>query len=597
MFRSLRWRIAIPYVLLILLSMLGLGIYLSNVVRQNYLEHLEAQLTTAARMIGDAASPSLGNNPDIAALDSLAKHNARLLGMRITIIAPDGTVLGESDEDRALMDNHLTRPEVAQALAQGVGSATRLSNTLQIPMLYLAVTMSDDQQSSEVNKPIAGIIRVALPLQQVDQNLSQLQHIILGASVLTAILAVLLATLVAGRITIPLRELTSAVGQLSAQGFKRQSPGHTLIPRTTDEVGKLTEVFNEMTVQLQEQMEAQETEHSKLAAVLQEMSDGVLIVGNGGQVQLLNPAAEEIFGISQEFAKERSVAETLRNHQVFELWHRCKETGQAQSTTLEINGKRLYLQVVATPLGQAMPGGTLLLFQNLTRLRQVETMRRDFISNVSHELRTPLASLKALTETLQDGALEDPPAARRFLERIETEVDSMSLMVAELLELSRIESGRVPLRLAPTRPLDIMQQAVDRLRLQAERAGLSITLDCPEHLPQVMADQTRLEQVTVNLLHNAIKFTPPGGQIAVVGQSQNGTVVFSVSDTGIGIPADELPRIFERFYKADRARTSGGTGLGLSIARHLVEAHGGRIWVKSELGQGSTFYFTIPLAS
>jgi two-component system phosphate regulon sensor histidine kinase PhoR len=223
-------------------------------------------------------------------------------------------------------------------------------------------------------------------------------------------------------------------------------------------------------------------------------------------------------------------------------------------------------------------------------------MRRDFISNVSHELRTPLAALKALTETLQSGALEDPPAAHRFLEQMETEVDSLSLMVNELLELSRIESGRVPLNLTPTPPLDIVNPAVERLRLQAERTGLMLSIECADDLPPVFADLTRVQQVVVNLLHNAIKFTPSSGQVSVRCERQDQMIRFAVVDNGIGIDSDDLPRIFERFYKVDRSRATSGTGLGLAIARHLVEAHGGKIWVESEVGKGSTFYFTIPIA-
>jgi two-component system phosphate regulon sensor histidine kinase PhoR len=205
-----------------------------------------------------------------------------------------------------------------------------------------------------------------------------------------------------------------------------------------------------------------------------------------------------------------------------------------------------------------------------------------------------LAALKALTETLRDGALEDPPAAHRFLERMETEVDALSLMVTELLELSRIESGRVPLNLQPVRPLDMITAAYERLCLQAERAELSLSIDCSPDLSLVNADATRIQQVLVNLLHNAIKFTPPGGRIVIGASERPDAVVFSVSDTGIGISAADLPRIFERFYKVDRARSGGGTGLGLAIARHMVEAHGGKIWVESQLEQGSEFSFTLP---
>jgi two-component system, OmpR family, phosphate regulon sensor histidine kinase PhoR len=239
----------------------------------------------------------------------------------------------------------------------------------------------------------------------------------------------------------------------------------------------------------------------------------------------------------------------------------------------------------------------LLIFHNLTRMRKLETIRQDFISNISHELRTPLASLKALTETLQETALDDPPAARRFIERIETEVDSLSLIVSELLELSRIESGRVPLKMSAIDPCELIRNAMERLGLQAERAGLSVILNCPDRLPRVLADSERLEQVLVNLLHNSIKFTEAGGEIEIKAhESDQNLVEFSIRDTGVGIAAEDLPRIFERFYKADRARSGGGTGLGLAIARHLVKAHGGDIWAESQVGKGSTFYFTIPTA-
>jgi two-component system phosphate regulon sensor histidine kinase PhoR len=589
LFHSIRWRIALPYVLLIFLVMLGLGGYFSVLVRQIYMDRLQAQLSDAARLIGDSLASSLDNNTGPGSLDSSARDYAGLSGMRVTIIAPDGVVLGESEEPSTLLDNHLTRPEVAQALATGEGSSIRLSNTLNIQMLYLAQTVKSAGQTR-------GIVRVALPLQQVDASISRLQTVMMGVSFLAAALAILLAAWIAGRITLPLRELTDTVEKMSDSSLKGQRLTSALIPRHTDEVGKLTGAFNSLALQLQSQIDDLQAERDKLAAVLQEMTDGVLIIDPSGKVQMLNTAAEDMFGTTLEAAVGRSVAQTVRHYQIVDLWQRCQETGEAQSAILEIIDKKLYLQGVATPLGHAHSGSILLLFQNLTRLRQLETVRRDFVSNISHELRTPLASLKALTETLQDGALDDPTAARRFLERIETEVDSMSLMVAELLELSRIESGRVPLKLAPASSLDILTSAVDRLRLQAERAGLSLALDCPPDLPQVMGDQPRLEQVTVNLLHNAIKFTPAGGKILVSARLLDDQVIFSVKDTGVGIPSADLPRIFERFYKTDRGRATGGTGLGLSIARHLVDAHGGKIWVESIEGKGSTFYFSIPLA-
>lgn len=334
-----------------------------------------------------------------------------------------------------------------------------------------------------------------------------------------------------------------------------------------------------------------EAERGRLAAILAQMTDALLIATADGRVSLFNPAAARLF---REVSEGASLVGVLRYHQLVGIWRRAVQTGQPVAEEIEIGVPRRALQMTAIPL--ASEGETLLLFQDLTRLRRLETVRRDFISNLSHELRTPLASLKALTETLQDGALNDPPAAQRFLAQIQTEVDALSQMAAELLQLSRIESGQVALNLQSVSPAQLLHSAADRMRLQAERAGLSLNVDCPPDLPAVRADPQRIEQVLVNLLHNAVKFTPSGGEIVLSAQVEGGAVRLSVRDTGVGIPADDMPRIFERFYKADRARSGGGTGLGLAIARHIVEAHGGRIWVESEEGKGSVFHFSLPLA-
>ena len=262
---------------------------------------------------------------------------------------------------------------------------------------------------------------------------------------------------------------------------------------------------------------------------------------------------------------------------------------------MELPNRHQFLQLIVIP-DRYTTGGSLLLVQDLTRVRRLETVRRDFISNISHELRTPLASLKALTETLQDGALSDPEAAPRFLGRMVTEVDALTQMAQELLDLSRIESGQVELSLKPVTPRRLLTSASERMRLQAERAGLSLHVECPDDLPKVNADEPRIEQVLVNLIHNSVKFTRPGGDVVLSAEAGEGVVRCAVKDTGVGIPADDVPRIFERFYRVDKSRAGGGTGLGLSISRHLVESHGGHIWAESIEGKGSTFYFTLPIS-
>lgn len=339
-------------------------------------------------------------------------------------------------------------------------------------------------------------------------------------------------------------------------------------------------------------------DRDRLAAVLEQMADGVLIANTVGEIQFANPAATRIFAVSNMVGK--TVTEALRDHRLVDAWRRCADKGAMQSELIETPASHQTLQLVVVP--DAHGGGSLLLVQDLTRMRRLETVRQDFVANFSHELRTPLASLKALAETLQDGALHDASAASGFLQRIVAEVDSLTQMSQELLDLTSIESGKASLHIEPTAPRKLLDSAAERMRLQVQRANLQIHVDCPETLPAVNADAARLSQVLLNLIHNAVKFTPAGGQIRLSAQvdetpgSVQGCVLFAVSDNGLGISSDDLPRIFERLYRADRARTAAGTGMGLSIARHLVEAHGGRIWAESVEGGGSTFKFTIPQA-
>jgi len=320
-------------------------------------------------------------------------------------------------------------------------------------------------------------------------------------------------------------------------------------------------------------------------------------VDANGLIQLANPAAKRLFDTSNVLG--RSVTEVLRNHQLVDAWRRCQQTAEMQSESVELFARRQFLQIIAIPDSHA--SGSLLLIQDLTRVHRLETVRRDFVSNISHELRTPLASLKALTETLQNGAIADPDAGPRFLGRINAEVDALTQMAQELLDLSRIESGQVELMLAPLDPKKLLNSAVERMRMQAERAGVNLQVNCADDLRNIRADKSRLEQVLGNIIHNAVKFTKPGGEIILEAdiapswESVSSGVRFAVRDTGVGIPAESLSRIFERFYRVDRSRTGSGTGLGLSISKHIVEAHGGKIWAESKVGQGSIFIFEIPV--
>jgi two-component system phosphate regulon sensor histidine kinase PhoR len=581
-------RIALPYMALILAAMGILSLYLTQVARGRALQELEESLIKQARAVAESAGPLLqeGGNPE--ELDPLAKRWAELLGARVTIVGGDGAVLGDSDRPYQTMESHVVRPEIQDARLHGSGVSTRASDTLQEEMMYAAVSVPAQQEEG-----LAGFVRVGLPLDRVTAPLARLQSSILAAAVLTTLVAFGLALVIAERTARPVRRLTSVARRMAAGDLEAR-----LLPRSRDEIGTLTRAFNEMGEQLREKVTTLAEERARLAMVLEMMADGVFIVDEAGHVQLLNPAAAMLLEAEADEALGHSFAQVVRHHELIELYQRCRESGREQTATIDMAQRNLFVQATVTPL-RGGEQGCLVILQNLTPIRRLQTVRRDFISNLSHELRTPLASLKALVETIRDSALDDPEAATRFLDRAEFEVDALTQMVQELLELSRIESGKVPLRLAPTLLRELVEPAVERLQRQAERKGLALSVDIREEIGPVLADGPRIGQVVGNLLHNAIKFTPEGGRVEIWAETEAGgeSAVVHVRDTGVGIPAADLSRVFERFYKADRARSGEGTGLGLAIARHLVQAHGGRLWAESREGEGSTFSFALPLAS
>lgn len=584
MFHNIRWRIALPYILLVILVMAALTVYLSRFVRDVYVADLQAQLLSEARLSADALDGTFAQDATADELDALAKQWARLLEARVTIIAPDGVVLGDSHEDRTRMDNHLSRPEVQQALTNGQGSSTRLSDTVGYEMMYTAVPAIADGK-------VAAIVRVARPLRMVEIHTARLRQSILLVALATSALAALLAVLIAERTVRPIRHLTREARRMA--GGDLSAP---VIPTTRDEIGQLGHAFNRMAVELQERMDAVGEERRLLATVLSRMADGAVITDGAERVQLINPAAAGLLDTTESEAVGRPFAQVARHHRLIDLWRRSNERGEEMEETIEMYRQDVFLRAIVTPLDDEGTEGSLTILQDLTRVRRLETVRRDFVSNLSHELRTPLASLKALVETLRAGALEDPKAAGRFLNSVETEVDALTQMVQELLDLSRVESGQVPLNLVPADVREVLSRPAERLRPQAERAGLTLSVELPPDPPRVLADVERMQQVVINLLHNAIKFTPPGGRVNISAEAAGDEMIMSVRDTGVGIAAENLDRIFERFYKADRARSGGGTGLGLAIAKHIVQAHGGRIWAESMEGAGSSFYFSLRVA-
>jgi two-component system phosphate regulon sensor histidine kinase PhoR len=578
---SFHWRITLPLIVLIIASMTALGIYLVNTVRNSQIDSLRSHLDQEARIMAETSLPSLlgqGKNPD-----ELAKALGQEIDSRITIIALDGTVLGDSLENPVTMENHATRPEVVDALAKGIGESTRYSTTLKEQMMYVAVTIKNQDT-------VVGIARVALPLTTVEASVNHVTRTIILATVIIAALAVLAVWIITGTLTRNIRKLTRA-----AKGIAGGELGQKITIPTKDEIGQLAQAFNEMSANLKTTVNTLSTEKNKLNNILANMADGVIMTDAEGDIIMANLAAGRLLGFKEENISGKPAIEVVHDHEIDEILKKCLSTGREHTNQFEAGITRRFLRVIAVPLrNQEKSSGVLLLLQDLTELRNLQTMRRELVGNISHELRTPITGIKAMVETLQSGAIDDKQVAKDFLYRIESEADRLAQMVAELTQLSRIENGQAELKMEPVSLNALADEVLAEMKPLAEKQQVTLSKQLSPDLPLVKADKDRIRQTIVNLVHNAIKFNKPAGSVAIATNCDNKLVNLSVADTGIGIPEDDLPHVFERFYKADKARTVGGSGLGLAIAKHTIQAHGGEISARSQEGKGSTFTFTLP---
>ena len=581
--KSLGLRLVVLVVLVIGISYAVLGLYLSSTLKQDAQSSQENELLQSAQKVAEQLGPDFRNADQKEAVNKSIQSMAQVTGYRITIVSTDGTVLFDSEEDPQAMENHITRPEIAHALSGSPSIELRYSRTLQQQLMYAAVPVKSGLE-------ILAVARTAYPVDLIENEMAVLNRTMLNALLAAALVTILLTTFFAFEVSKPLRRLTSQIDR-----YETGAPPETGLKSRRDEIGQLEKAFERMAGMIDNRFTELNTERMQLDAILNHMNDGILIINAEGNVERINLAAQSMFNLTSQDAINRSAVEVLRQVQLIELWKACSATGKQQVTTVETSPGRLFLQGIATPVTWGEKSSIMLIFQDLTRIHQLELVRKEFVSNVSHELRTPLSSMRALNETLQDTISEEPEVSQKFLKKMDQELDNLIQLVNELLELSRLESGRVPIDRQRVSPSVLLQSAEDHMKLQAERNGLEIMTIHNNVLPDVSADFTRIDQVFTNLIHNAIKFTPPGGKITLSAMQEEDQVVFTIEDTGIGISPEVLPRIFERFYKADRSRASTGTGLGLSISKHVIESHGGKIWAESVEGKGSKFSFSLPI--
>lgn len=587
---SLFWKLGLTYLFLLFVVLFSVDFYVGQILRQEYISAAEQQLSSLAQ-IARAHPPQ---SDDDAALASWASSMSRN-GARVMLIAADGHVLADSAHDAETMENHSDRPEFRAAVAQGQGTFVRHSRTLDRDMVYWAVRFDRPAQP-----PV--IICLAAPLAPINASLASVRHALWKVSALILVVGVAISLLFSRGFVRRIEDLKGFSRRVAAGDFSSLHGDSG-----NDELGELAAELNETAGRLSATIRSLTDERNRSAAILRSMAEGVAAVDAHSRLVFCNEAFAKIWNIDVEDAVGRSAIEVIRQPDVLELIPEALATGKTLIGEISFGGARPrnFSATVApiTPFEAAdspssASRGVVIVLHEITELRHLEQIRKDFVANVSHELRTPLTAIQGFAETLLTGALEDKANNRRFVEIIGNHAARLARLSNDLLRLSQIEAGKMNADFQPVDLKLLVDGGIEAARAAAAQKKLTIAEpDLPSNLPRVRGDANLLRDVLRNLLDNAIQYTPAGGRVDVTVTVNDGLAVVTVSDTGIGIPQSDQPRIFERFYRVDAARSRevGGTGLGLAIAKHVVEAHGGKIWVESQVGNGSAFHFSVPV--
>ena len=582
-----RTKLVLSYIFLIALITGSFYLYFSNSMQKEMIEESRANLTSQIQL----ARLLVMSDKRVTPPQPLAELIGSAIKARVTLIAPDGTVIGDSDVGQAKLaqlENHLQRPEVLEALKNGSGSALRYSDTLRTSMLYSAVTYGGGA--------VDGVIRLAMPLEYLTSVRSTLHGMVGGATAVTVLIALLFSYALSNLTSKPLRDMADAAARIGHGGSKAKIP-----VLSNDEIGLLAGVLNDMSERIEDQVQRLSEEKQRLDTILRSMGEGIMVTAPDGVITLVNPAFRRLFSIAGD-VEGKKLVEISRHPDLLEAFNDLGKPDVnelVREISLQPNDCTLFTHWVPLKV-DGIRQGIVAVFHDISDLKKAENMRRDFVANVSHELRTPVTIIKGFAETLLDGILEsDPARAVRFVEIISSHSERLTNLINDILTLSSLETKEAQVELNPMDVSGTIAKVCQLLQERAVQKNIAIINETVGGaLPRVMADQGRLEQVVVNLLDNAIKYTPEGGSVRLFTEDSGEFVRVSVADTGIGIPFKDLPRIFERFYRVDEARTreQGGTGLGLAIVKHIVQLHGGDVSVSSESGRGSLFSFTLKKA-
>ncbi len=585
--RNLFAKLAFTFLALLLSVLIAVDFFAERAMRRDYERTGFAELASLGRI-------ARLHPPSAAALSTLDSANPSLLewvaqmsitGARVTIINTSGKVLTDSQVDSRTLGNHADRPEIREALAHGEGQSLRRSTTMQRDLLYYAI-----RQDTPSGEPL--ILRFALPLQTSDAALAYFRRSLWLWSLLILVMAGA-ATLLVSRAFSDRVERLKEFSRRVAEGDFRPLPGDG----SGDALEALGTSLNQTAARLDGTIRTLTEERNLSSAILGSMVEGVAVVNGAERLVFANPGFAGILGIDVPPQSGSALVEIVRQSELIEAV-RAVLGGEPRVEAEVVTGtlRQHFFAATVASVSAGKTSGAIIVLHDITDLRKLERVRRDFVANVSHEFKTPLTAIQGFAETLLAGALEDAQNRGRFLEIIVEHSRRLARLTDDLLKLSKMDADRLELEISDTSVSQFVSTCLETAQRRAIEKQLEIIVEVPENLPDIAADRRRLAEVLQNLLDNAIQYTLPGGQITLSAAREGREVVFTVSDTGIGIPKADQPRIFERFYRVDvaRSREVGGTGLGLAIAKHLVEVHGGRLWVESEIGQGSQFHFSIP---
>jgi two-component system, OmpR family, phosphate regulon sensor histidine kinase PhoR len=588
--KRLIWHLYPAFLVIGIAVLLSVTWYAAHCFHIFYYNQVANDLEVRACLIEHQIEPMIKSG-NFAEIDNTCKFLGKKATTRITIILPDGRVIGDSDENLAVMKDHSDRPEFRAAINEGFGKAVRFSNTVGKNMMYLAVSIKQDDK-------VLAVVRTSIPITVIDQELAKLYKRVLWAGIIIAVCAAVVSLFVSQKLSRPIEQMKEMAKRFASGDFSCSIP----VPSAT-EPAELANALNEMAQQLSDRIDTITEDKNQIHAILSSMIEGVMAVDAEGRIVSLNKAAADFLDIEQVQAVGRNVEEVIRNpelQQFAENTLQGKDLPVADNVFIINSGKR-FLQLHGTSLtnSKSQRNGAVIVLHDITQIHRLEEVRRDFVANVSHELKTPITSIKGFVETLQEGALDKPQEAKRFLEIIARHADRLNAIVDDLLSLSRLEedSEKRSLFFENTYLRPAIVSAVELAKIKAEKKNITVELICDESIAAKI-NSALIEQAVFNLIDNAIKYSNDNSNVKIIIQKQEKEILISVCDKGCGIEKQHLSRIFERFYVVDKSRSRklGGTGLGLSIVKHISQVHGGCVTVESKVNEGSTFTIHLPFS-